>query len=41
MKKLALLALLVCVGLVGCDNKAPATGSGSGGSAAPAAGTAS
>jgi hypothetical protein len=34
MKKLALLALLICVGVVGCEDKKPATGSGAG-SAAP------
>ena len=35
MKKLALLALLICVGVVGCEEKKAGTGSSSG--AAPTA----
>lgn len=35
MKKLALLALLICVGVVGCEDKKPTTSSS--GSAAPTA----
>lgn len=39
MKKLALLALLICVGVVGCEDKKPATGSGAGSAAPTATGT--
>ncbi len=41
MKKLALLALLICVGVVGCEDKAAKPGTSGSGAAPTATGSAS